>query len=121
MMRLRNRDHDGLRLIRIRACSIGMRFRARCHGVGRMRTTLASRNPARRDLFQPLRVKYLHPLGLGSDDPIGAEGTEFATDNLARSADCVGESLVSDVRNRESIMGGQGHLSEVAGDTRRRR
>jgi hypothetical protein len=86
-----------------------------------MRSALASRNPSQRDPFQPLLVKYLHPLGFGGDDALGAEGAEFATDNLARSAGCVGESLLSDVRNRESIMGGQGDLSEVEGDTRCRR
>jgi hypothetical protein len=86
-----------------------------------MGTAFASRNPSQRDPFQPLPVKYLHPLGLGSDDSLGAEGTEFATDNLARSAGCVGESLLSDVRNRESIMGRQSDLSEVEGDARCRR
>ncbi len=47
--------------------------------------------------------------------------TEFAIDNLARGAGCVGEALLSDVRNRESIMGRQGDRSQVEGDTRRRR
>lgn len=86
-----------------------------------MGTAFASRIPSQRDPFQPLLVKYLHPLGLGSDDALGAEGTELAADNLARSAGCVGETLLSDVRNGESIMGRQGNLSEVEGDTRCRR
>lgn len=86
-----------------------------------MRSALACRNPSQRDPSQPLPVKYLYPLRLSSDDTLGAEGTELATDNLARSAGCVGESLLSDVRNRDSIMGGQGDLSEVEGDTRCRR
>jgi hypothetical protein len=71
-----------------------------------MRSALASRNPSQRDPIQTLLVEYLHPLGLGSDDALGAEGTAFAIDNLARSSCCVGESLLSDVRNGEPIMGG---------------
>ena len=89
----------------------------------RDRVRLARYRPecSQRDPIQSLHVKYLHSLGLGSDDPLGAEGTEFAIDNLARGAGCVGESLLRDVRNRESIMGGQGDRSEVEGDTRCRR
>ena len=86
-----------------------------------MRSALAYGNPSQRDPFQPLLAEYLYPLRLGSDDTLGAEGTEFATDHLARSAGCVVESLLSDVRNRDAIMGGQGDLSEVEGDTRCRR
>jgi hypothetical protein len=120
-MHLGNRNHDGLRLVFIEALSIGTRFCAHGQLVGRMGTASASRNPSQRDLFQPLLVKYLHPLGRGSDDTLGAEGTEFAIDNLARGAGCVGESLLSDVRNRESIMGGKSDRAEVEGDTRCRR
>jgi hypothetical protein len=114
----------------LHVCTIGARLPSvehrhdlRAHRVvaGRMRSALPSRNPSQRDPIQPLLVKYLYPLGLGSDDPLGAEGAEFAIDNLARSAGCVGESLLSDVRNRESIMGGKGDRSEVEGDTRCRR
>jgi hypothetical protein len=66
-----------------------------------------------------LRLILVEAFGISTR--VSAEGTEFATDSLARGAGCVGESLVSDVRNRESIMGGQGDLSEVLGDTRCRR
>ncbi len=53
--------------------------------------------------------------------PWARRGAEHATDNLARSAGRVGETLLSDVRNTGSIMGRQGDLSEVEGDTRGRR
>jgi hypothetical protein len=83
-----------------------------------MRSALASGNPSERDPIETLLVEYLHALGLGRDDALGAEGTEFAIDNFARSACCISESLLRDVGNGSSIMGWEGDLSEVESDTR---
>src|SRR6202035_4747355 len=91
-------------------CALPLMLGAHGQVLGRMRTAFASRTSSQRDPLQPLLVKYLHPLGLRSDDALSAEGAELAADNLARSAGCVGETLLSDVRDGESIMGRQGDL-----------